>query len=189
MVVNNLSTDGHRVFFETSERLLNRDIDGVNDIYEWSDADPLAAPSLSLMSAGTSTPTSGPFGPTEPNVIFSISPSGNDIFFRTTDALVGGAEAGNFAIYDARVDGGFPDSAVDFCLKARCEGETPGPSARGPAAASQTFHGSGNVRPHKAPPRRCKRATKRHRGKAAARRCTAKHHHKHRAKKSKKGSK
>jgi hypothetical protein len=189
MIVNNLSSDGHRVFFETSERLLSRDVDGVNDIYEWSDADPLASSSLSLISAGTSTATSGPFGLSEPNVIFAISPSGNDIFFRTTDALVGGSESGgNYSIYDARVDGGFPDAAVDVCLKGRCESEATGSSPPRSAAASQVFRGRGNVRPHKAPGR-CKHATNRRGRKPSTRQCAAKRHHrKHRAKKSEKGS-
>ncbi len=135
---NSVSNDG-QVFFETSAELLPRDTDGVENVYEY-DYDS----GLHLISSGTSFSESR---------LLAASPSGEDVFFLTRQALVSGevSEEGT-RVYDARVDGGFPETAVppacgtaDACRAA----SEPQPSIFG-EPASQTFSGAGNVFP--APP-------------------------------------
>ncbi len=123
-----------QVFFETSEALLPQDTNGVSDVYEF-DFDS----GLHLISSGTSSSES---------LLLPATPSGNDVFFLTRQALVprdNSQEANK--IYDARVDGGFPETALppacttaDACRAA----SEPQPPIYG-EPTSQTFAGAGNV--------------------------------------------
>jgi hypothetical protein len=180
-IVQSLTGDGHHLFFETPEHLLRRDVDGVNDVYEWSDEE-AAAPSLSLISSGLSALVSNPLTPIEPNVMFAVSSEGHDVFFRTTDALTGESEpGGGYAMYDARVGGGIAEPAVSLCAKEQCTAEVAG---LGPQqlAGSRALRGSGNEKPSTSK-RRC-RPVKRHGKRPPTRRCKGKSHSaKHHAKK------
>lgn len=168
MVLHNLSVDGRRVFFETTEPLVKRDVDGVNDIYEWQMGAEGEAAGLSLISSGQSVFYTNPTVPLEfqePNVMFAITPTGNDVVFRTTDRLLqAAAGGGSTALYDARVDGGFPESEGEACRSQICEGPGSAPALSSPG--SDRFHGKGNVR----------------------RRAACRHHHRRRAGKHKKRS-
>ncbi len=129
-------SDNGQVFFETDEALLPQDTNGKFDAYEF-DYDS----GLHLISTGTSSGLV---------VLLDASVSGSDVFFLTSQDLVpqdNTQEA--HKIYDARVDGGFPETApppacttADACRSAA----TPQPSTYG-APSSQTFSGAGNLAP------------------------------------------
>ena len=119
-----------------SEALLPRDTNGQCDVYEFD-----YNGGLHLISTGTGTGAS---------VLLDASVSGNDVFFLTPQSLVpqdSFQEA--HKIYDARVDGGFPETALppacttaDACRAAA----SPQPSIFG-EPSSQTFSGAGNLAP------------------------------------------
>jgi len=160
IVVHNLSADGSRVFFETEEALRENDSNGANDIYEWQEGQ--AGEPQALISSGRSPAYplaeeavgAKPFIPA-PNVLVAITPEGSDVFFSGREALVPGAgENGTQAIYDARVDGGFPVSvSPPVCAEEGCR--PLGSSERlAPLTAKSEENGSGgNVKPRK---RHCK---------------------------------
>jgi hypothetical protein len=125
-----------QVFFATAETLLPRDTNGTTNVYEFD-----YASGIHLISTGTSSVES---------FLLEASPSGDDVFFLTRQQLVpqdSFQEANK--IYDARVDGGFPEpplppacTTADACRSA----SPPQPSIYG-APSSQTFSGEGNVSP------------------------------------------
>jgi hypothetical protein len=142
-VSHNVLDDG-RVFFETEDALSPSDSNDKTDVYEWEDG------KVSLISSGVSD-TDSHFG--------NATPSGNDVFFLTRDRLVGIDFDPNVDLYDARVGGGLagqnPTSPAP-CLADGCRG----PAASAPAspnAASASFSGPGNAKPHRHK-RRCARA-------------------------------
>ncbi len=168
IVVNNVSEDGSRVFFESPDALVSGDTDAVNDIYEWQKVDGGGA-SLALISSGHSVeyPTIGerPGYVPEPNAILAITPQGADVIFSSNDQLLpksGGA--GTQAIYDARVGGGFLEpSDPQACSEEGCRaGAAVPPSLQGPQSESPL--GKGNVARTKAKPG-C------HRGRVRKRHC------------------
>ena len=120
----NLSADGNRVFFQSTEPLVVEDTNGneecppfgsfnqrvqisaCTDVYEWEAAGsgsceaPLAYADggcLYLLSTGVGK---------EPALIGAVSESGNDVFFFTRDRLVGQDQDGALDVYDARANGG-----------------------------------------------------------------------------------
>jgi hypothetical protein len=176
MVIENLSEDGNRVFFETAAPISAEDGNSVNDIYEWRKG---ASGGPVLISSGRSTeylPLKDEVkGVPMPNVLLGLTPDGHDVTFMAQDALVPGAGLGGTeAIYDARVEGGFPGpSATHACLEEECK---PSPAATGssqPALRSETMRGSGSRRSHQKGHCRGSRAA--HRGRKG-RRC---HRHRH----------
>ena len=131
----NLLTDEGRVFFETSEALVPSDTNGVLDVYEYEGG------RVYLISSGTSS--------FELN-LEGASESGNDVFFRSDQALVPqDNQEGQIVIYDARVAGGLaePSSPPPCTTADACRTPvSPQPSIYG-APASQTFSGLGNLAP------------------------------------------
>jgi dipeptidyl aminopeptidase/acylaminoacyl peptidase len=114
----NLSDDGSRAFFESSDALVAADVNGVQDAYQWQ------APGtggcsrgqgcIALISSGRGT---------EPNYLFGIAAGGRDVFFASSEALVPSVEGGTQAIYDARVNGGFPSPLLEApCRLESCQG-------------------------------------------------------------------
>jgi hypothetical protein len=171
IIVHNVSDDGQRVFFETPEALAEQDTNGVNDIYEWEQAE--ETPSVHLISTGHSPEYPLPEGWVSnyfpiPNLLLAITPSGNDVFFAAKEALVPGAgEGGTQAIYDARVNGGFPVPLTpEECAEEACRPAGSGSSSIFQAPQSETKTGSGNVKAKKK--RHCHRArgrgSKKHQG-------------------------
>ncbi|MGA8744561.1 MAG: hypothetical protein WB507_01700 [Solirubrobacterales bacterium] len=126
-----LTNDG-RVFFNSTEGLVDRDLNGKMDVYEWSPQLPTAEVGachteggcVELISTGTS-----PFN----SSLLGASANGTDAFFFTRDTLVTGDENGTrVKIYDARVDGGFPQvppphecQASDECHGAGTQAPSP----------------------------------------------------------------
>jgi hypothetical protein len=171
-IIQNLSADGGRIFFETREPLVKADVDGVNDIYEWQETGGEGVPVLNLISPGTSVeyPQLIPEISPRPNVLVGVSPEGGDVFFISQDALAPGAGVGGAsAIYDARIGGGFVEApGPQVCLDEACRPPPSPPPLLG-AGASIDLHGSGNVVPAKKKHRRCRRRSGRHKHCAKAR--------------------
>jgi hypothetical protein len=131
--VGNVTMDGSTVFFETAEALAPTDTDGAVDVYEWKEG------TISLISSGHS--------PSD-NYLYGVTPSGSDVIFATNDTLLPRDHTGGSgSIYDARVNGGFPEPVSASCQGDDCQGQ---PQAAQPpgAPATTTFVGRGNLRPH-----------------------------------------
>jgi hypothetical protein len=124
-------SDTGQVFFQTGDALVATDTNGAQDVYEYE------AGEVHLISTGT-----------DPNdtLYLDSSPSGNDVFMATAQALVPQDIDGAYDIYDARVDGGFPVSTPP----APCTGESCKPPASSPeptpVPGSSTFTGPGNAK-------------------------------------------
>lgn len=143
-VSRNLSANGDRVFFETSESLVPSDINGVGDVYEWEREGVGSCPAgtnhcLYLISTGTAHARSF-FG--------DASASGDDVFFFTRQSLVGQDDDLNDDVYDARVGGGIAaqNPTVDHCEGEVCKpGKSPAPTSESPG--SITLTGMSNLAP------------------------------------------
>jgi hypothetical protein len=126
---NNLSRDGGRVFFQTTDALVPSDDNRQMDVYEWQNGQ------LQLISTGQSGSDSY-FG--------DASPSGNDVFFATRQALVSDDVDSNMDMYDARVGGGFPSPpAPPPCNGDDCHGAASAPTVFS-TPGSTTVFGVGN---------------------------------------------
>ena len=128
-VQRNLLDDG-RVFFDSFNPLTAGAVNGRANVYEY------AGGQVSLISSGTSE-----FGA----FFLDASPGGEDVYFATVQHLVRGDGANGPRLYDARVNGGYPEPAtVVPCGGEGCSGPAPGaPSS--PALSSTGLHGSGNL--------------------------------------------
>ncbi len=145
-----LSDNGSRLFFESFEPLVPRDTNGRTDVYEWEAAASKAQclntlrgelfltesqGCLSLISSGQSS---------QDSEFFDATPAGNDVFFATLSSLVGW-DTGLVDVYDARVEGGFPEPPQP---KASCEGEacqSPPAPPNDQTPSSATYNGPGNL--------------------------------------------
>jgi hypothetical protein len=114
-----------QVFFQTAAALLPRDTNGVADVSEYD-----YAGGLHLISTGTSSSESRLLG---------SSDSGNDVFFLGRQALLPGeSNEESLAVYDARVDGGFPVTAVPVCTTADACRTAPAPQPLFPSVGVGT---------------------------------------------------
>jgi hypothetical protein len=125
----NVTDDGQLVFFVTEENLVSKDDDGLLDVYEWNSGQ------INLISYPHSSTKEW---------IYGMTPDGHDVLFTSSESLVPQKPAGSTAIYDARIDGGFPPPLPQ---RAACaEGSCQASSEAGPQAAigSLVFHGPGD---------------------------------------------
>jgi WD40-like Beta Propeller Repeat len=162
-----LSADGSRVFFQTTDSLAPRDVNGTWDVYVSEAGQPR------LISSGTSG---------RPSEILDNSASGDDAFFATTESLVAtdtDHEAGD--VYDARVGGGFALGGMPAaCGGGDCQPSSAPPPFFGPASAG--VHGGPKVRSNRLA-KALRTCRKKHRKKKERQRCVsrakAKFGHKH----------
>ena len=127
----NLTDDGHRVFFDSSDAIVGGDTNGRTDVYEWVDG------KASLVSDGRTG---------EDSRFQDASASGDDVFFATRARLVPGDIDEHVELYDARIGGGFPvppDHSVPPCAGDACQGP-PSKPLDVPVAATVFFSGPGN---------------------------------------------
>jgi hypothetical protein len=134
-----MSVDGSRVFFESPDSLTGPAAapgSSTTSVYEWEGGTvaPIAEgrPQASVLLNGT-------------------TPSGDDVFFTTALKLVPkDVEDGEFNIYDARVDGGFPESGpppASSCEGSGCRAPLPPPPTFGVPASAQPQEVGGAVSP------------------------------------------
>ena len=140
--------DGQRVFFASNDALTAEDTNSREDVYEW--VAPGAGECTSTSSAFTATNggclyliSSGKG--TVPFALIGASRSGEDVFFFTEQKLLGWDIDNAVDVYDARVNGGFPEPPAPAapCEGGACRGAgTSVPAAAG--AGSASFAGPGN---------------------------------------------
>ncbi len=113
-----ISDDG-RVFFNSYDSLVDRDLNKRKDAYEW-----VAGKGTELVSTGTGALDSSLLG---------ISADAKDAYFFTRDVLVEGDYNGSrVKVYDAREEGGFPYVPPPVPCKASDECHGPGTVAAAP---------------------------------------------------------
>jgi DNA-binding beta-propeller fold protein YncE len=144
-----IADEGARVFFGTAAKLVGRDVNGVEDAYEWEQAGTGGCHSeereggcVYLISSGTSP---------DPSFYLENDESGNNVFFATGEGLVKGDTDESYDVYDARVNGGFPQAASPGECASSCR--PPGVSPVLSTPLTTAFGPSGNlVAPAESPP-------------------------------------
>jgi NHL repeat len=175
-----IAADGRRVFFNSTNGLVPRDVNGMQDVYEWEAAGKgfceETSPNYSSAAGGCVNLIST--GKDENDSEFvDASAEGRDVFFLTGQSLLT-QDPGQVDLYDAREGGGFEPvpPAPEICeTEAECLPPPPPPPPPLPALQTQS-PGEGNV----VPPKRCRRGFVRKGGKCVKRHHKKKHHrHKH----------
>jgi hypothetical protein len=133
-----VSDDGSRVFFESADSLVPGAIPGLRSVYEYRDGN------VHLISDGQDATVVGG-GPAVR--LLGTDGSGADVFFTTSDRLVGQDTDSQQDIYDARTDGGFPGPVSPLaCSADACRASTATQPVL-PTAGSVTVGGGGNLPP------------------------------------------
>ncbi len=138
-----VSEDDDRVFFDSKAPLVEQDVDGVNDVYEWESDGTGACKEdegcVYLLSGGV-----------EAAAYFAdASENGDDVFMATRQRLVPEDQNEFSDLYDARVDGARPVTPPQ-CTGTGCQG-IPAPPPIFATPSSVTFNGVGNF-PSVTPP-------------------------------------
>jgi hypothetical protein len=185
LAVNGLSlTADGKVFFNSSDPIAPRDLDGIEDAYEWEprgagpsqstcgesklDYDQASEGCLDLISTGTSSFASSLLG---------VSENGTDAYFFTRDALVPQDQNGHLVkIYDAREAGGFPYVEPAGACKASDECHGPGSEKPGPTGIDTKTGTGGNETGEK---QTCKRGYVLRHGNCVKKRKPHHHHKRH----------
>jgi hypothetical protein len=138
-----IADQGGRVFFATAAKLVSRDVNGVTDVYEWErmgiggcHSEEREGGCVYLISSGISP---------APSFYLDNDEEGDNVFFATSQGLVDGNAEESYDVYDARVSGGFPQSASPAECASSCR--APGVSPPLPAPLSAVFGPSGNLTP------------------------------------------
>jgi len=109
-----ISEDGSRIVFESAEPLSPVAVNDLTNVYEWHEG------AVSLVSGGSaSVPVSEAV----------ITPSGNDVFFVTTESLLAQDTDDAADIYDARMGVGFLATSAERqpCSGDACQGPLTNP--------------------------------------------------------------
>jgi len=129
-----LSDDGRRVFFNSEDDLLPADTNGLSDVYLWEEG------RLQLITSGKSS---------DDSYFFGATPSGDDVFFYTREALVGQDYGDAYDIYTAKVGGGLLSQNMPPPGEP-CQGEACKPASlpqpQGQSSPSSNATGPGNVK-------------------------------------------
>ena len=127
------------IFFDSDDALVSEDDNGVTDAYMWRDG------VASLISTGRER---------RPSFFIDAARGGQDVFFVTSQPLVGRDADASADIYVARVGGGFPEPAEDPapCSGDACQAKVAAPPAP-PVIGSVTFAGSGDDVPRPPTPK------------------------------------
>jgi hypothetical protein len=169
--LENLSVDGRRAIFQSREALVAGDTDGLQDVYQWEEG---GVGSCLRPQGCVDLLSSAQSGRDEH--LWAVSPSGDDVFFLSSDLLVSSDGDETPSVYDARVNGGFPEPQrpPGECLGEACQPIVVAPND--PTPASSTFQGAGNVK--KAAQRGCPKGKRAVRRKGKTRCIPRKKHHK-----------
>jgi hypothetical protein len=116
-----ISEDGSRIVFQTAEPLSSVASNGLVNVYEWHKEPGWSEGRVSLVSTG-SAPVS------ESNAV--ITPSGNDVFFVTSQGLLPQDTDGQGDVYDERLKGSFPPGPAERqpCSGDACQGPLTNPA-------------------------------------------------------------
>jgi hypothetical protein len=153
ILTRNLSADGERVFFDSPDKLVGADINGLRDVYEWeapeSGSCTEASSAFSSDDGGCLYLLSGGRG-AYPSFLADASTSGEDVFIFTRDPLVAQDTDRIQDLYDVRVLGGLASQnqvPPPNCESAEaCHGQaSPPPVSSSPGSAS--FAGPANPKP------------------------------------------
>ena len=146
-------TDDGRVFFNSTEGLVDRDLNGNKDVYEWEpngfrfeyevDGEhksiecETTAGCLQLISTGASPLDSALLG---------VSADGTDAYFFTHEPIVASDDNGTrVKLYDARENGGFPQAPPPHQCQASDECHGPGTPAPEPPSIRSVTGSGGNT--------------------------------------------
>jgi hypothetical protein len=151
-----ISANGSRVFFDSLQSLVPQDTNGALDVYEWERAASGSEPNntCSTSSESYSTANGGCVyllsgGQSADGSYFADADAeGDNVFFTSRGKLTPQAGDENVAMYDARVDGGFPELSTE-CSGTGCQGVPPAPPIFA-TPSSVTYAGVGNFEPQPA---------------------------------------
>jgi hypothetical protein len=163
--LRNLSADGNRFFFESTQSLLPADTNGVRDVYLWQ-AENSGSCHSSAANGGCLYLISTGRDP-NPSSFLDASSSGDDIYFYTRSQLVGQDRDQLIDVYDARVDGGLA-SQNQPAPPPPCSGDAcQPPASRAPEDPSPgtTRSGPGNQTKNRAHAKKAKKCKKGKKGK------------------------
>ncbi|MBS1846307.1 MAG: hypothetical protein JST53_18010 [Actinobacteria bacterium] len=174
-LTRNLSADGSKVFFQTSEPLVPGDTNSVTDVYEWEKE---GGPSCPVGRATGCLFLLSPGNEEQESLFGDASASGDDVFIFTYGQLVGQDRDGLRDAYDVKVDGGLASQAGATeipCVGSNCRGELQAPSPPQEAGSSH-FLGAPDQKPK--PHKRKKHHKRRqHKGRHPRRGGQRTHHH------------
>ncbi|MFZ1153380.1 MAG: hypothetical protein WAN93_00600 [Solirubrobacteraceae bacterium] len=142
-------SDSGRLLFNSSDALVPSDTNGVEDVYEFEQ------PGIGDCSQAGATFSSGSGGcvdlissgtSKEESAFIDASESGDDVFFLTSAQLSSRDTDAVRDVYDARVDGGFPQAqSPPACEGDACQSPVAAPND--PTPGSLTYQGPGNPTP------------------------------------------
>jgi hypothetical protein len=126
-----ITSDGRYVFFSTADALTPRDVNGLEDVYEYD----TQSGSVSLLSSGTAG---------EGSWFSDASPDGSNVVLVSRASYLAQDPDKLIDVYDVRVNGGFPQPLplTGGCVGDECQGV---PSAVPNFNTASGFRGLGNV--------------------------------------------
>jgi hypothetical protein len=142
-----MSADGSEVFFDSSQPLVTRDTNGVQDVYEWEAEGAPSCPDKipPRLDGGCVFLLSEAEG-NDFSYLVDASANGSDVFITHRGPLGGvGPRDDKTHLYDVRVNGGFPETSL-ACTGTGCQGVPPAPPSFA-SPPSVTFSGIGNFPP------------------------------------------
>jgi hypothetical protein len=150
-----ISEDGTQIVFSTTAPISPNATNGLSNVYEWHNG------VVSLISLGSAEASDGSA---------AISASGHNILFTTTAGLVPQDNDGAQDIYDARVEGGFPQPGTsrEPCVDDSCQGSLAAPVPLLIPGSTSQVPGENFSKQNKAKPKRARKHKKKkivvHRG-------------------------